>query len=258
MNELKLDRRTCCLSPNGLEDVCGRRNCTLPCKDPIPSIPELENDPAKSHFSRDKAFFIETSGSGDLSFRQACAVESLALHNPNLTVYVLFVNVKINNSVNTLNILKEEYENIRLISINLDDYMAGTPLEHWYHCINWKKGPYHVNNLSNGLRLLTLTKYGGYYFDLDFVFVRPVTGYRNFVAAQDNYDVNNGAIHSELRNPLMELAIKDFVNNFRLNKIDFLYDRDMNYFCFNSIQPMGMGTQRTFFDFTRIEELVQR
>jgi lactosylceramide 4-alpha-galactosyltransferase len=60
-------------------------------------------------------FFIETSGSGDLSFRQACAVESLALHNPNLTVYVLFVNVKINSSVSTLNVLKKEYENIRLI-----------------------------------------------------------------------------------------------------------------------------------------------
>ena len=60
-------------------------------------------------------FFIETSGSGDLSFRQACAVESLAFHNPNLTVYVLFVNVKINSSVSTLNVLKKEYENIRLI-----------------------------------------------------------------------------------------------------------------------------------------------
>ena len=215
MNELKLDRRTCCLSPNGLEDVCGRRNCTLPCTHPNPSIPELENDPAESHFSRDKAFFIETSGSGDLSFRQACAVESLALHNPNLTVYVLFVNVKINNSVNTLNILKEEYENIRLISINLDDYMAGTPLEHWYHCTDWKKGSFHVNNLSNGLRLLTLIKYGGYYFDLDIIFVRPVTYYRNFVAAQDVNDVNNDAIHADLDNPVMDLAIKDFVVNFR-------------------------------------------
>jgi hypothetical protein len=79
LNELKLDRRTCCLSPNGLEDVCGRRNCTLPCTNPNPFIPELKKDPAESHFSRDRdrAFFIETSGSGDLSFRQAYAVESL-------------------------------------------------------------------------------------------------------------------------------------------------------------------------------------
>ena len=59
LNELKLDRRTCCLSPNGLEDVCGRRNCTLPCTNPNPFIPELKKDPAESHFSRDRdrAFF---------------------------------------------------------------------------------------------------------------------------------------------------------------------------------------------------------
>jgi lactosylceramide 4-alpha-galactosyltransferase len=38
------------------------------------------------------AFFIETSGSGGLNIRQACAVvESLAFHNPNLTVNVLFM-----------------------------------------------------------------------------------------------------------------------------------------------------------------------
>jgi lactosylceramide 4-alpha-galactosyltransferase len=189
------------------------------CTDPEPSIPELEIDPANSHFSRDEkdsAFFIETSGSGSLSFRQSCAVESLAFHNPNLTVYVLFVNVQINSSVITLQKLRGKYGNIRLISINLDDYMAGTALEHWYHCIHWKKGPYHVNNLSNGLRLLTLAKYGGYYFDLDFVFVRSlIKYYRNFVAAQDNYDVNNGVIHAELKSPIIELAMTNFVDNFR-------------------------------------------
>jgi lactosylceramide 4-alpha-galactosyltransferase len=37
------------------------------------------------------AFFIETSGSGGLNIHQACAAESLAFHNPNLTVNVLFM-----------------------------------------------------------------------------------------------------------------------------------------------------------------------
>jgi lactosylceramide 4-alpha-galactosyltransferase len=70
--------------------------------------------------------------------------------------------------------------------------------------------------LSNGLRLLTLAKYGGYYFDLDFVFVRSlIKYYRNFVAAQDNYDVNNGVIHAELKSPIIELAMTNFVDNFR-------------------------------------------
>jgi lactosylceramide 4-alpha-galactosyltransferase len=124
----------------------------LTCTEPEPSIPELDSDPA--NFNRDRAFFIETSGSGGLSVRQACAVESLALHNPNLTVYVLFVNVKINTSLDTVQELEKKYNNVHLISINLDDYMAGTALEHWYHCSDWRNG-FYVNNLSNGLRLLT-------------------------------------------------------------------------------------------------------
>jgi lactosylceramide 4-alpha-galactosyltransferase len=207
-----VDRATCCLSANQQEDICGRKNCTFTCTEPEPSIPELESDPA--NFNSNRAFFIETSGSGGLSVRQACAVESLALHNPNLTVYVLFVNVKINTSLDTVQELEKKYNNVHLISINLDDYMAGTALEHWYHCSDWRNG-FYVNNLSNGLRLLTLSKYGGYYFDLDIISVRPVTYYRNFVAAQDHNDVNNDVIHADLNNPVIQLAIKDFIINFK-------------------------------------------
>uniref|UniRef100_A0A0P6GQZ1 Lactosylceramide n=1 Tax=Daphnia magna TaxID=35525 RepID=A0A0P6GQZ1_9CRUS len=195
-------------------DICGRTNCTLPCPKPKPSV--FDDHPTESIVDHNQnAFFIETSGSGLLTIRQACAVESLALHNPNLTVNVLFVDVPINTSVVVLQQLKEKYSNIQLVSIDLDDYLAGTVLEHWYHCTDWKKGSYHVNNLSNGLRLLTLHKYGGYYFDLDIIFVRPVTFYRNFVAAEDATRLNNDVIHVDVKNPFSEMAIQDFVANFR-------------------------------------------
>lgn len=142
-------------------------------------------------------------------------MESLALHNANLTISVLFVDVPINISIVVLQQLKEKYNNIQLVSIDLDDYLVGTVLEHWYHCTDWKKGSYHANNLSNGLRLLTLEKYGGYYFDLDIISVRPVTYYRNFVALQDAAGLNNDVIHADLKNPFIEMAIQDFVANFQ-------------------------------------------
>jgi lactosylceramide 4-alpha-galactosyltransferase len=69
--------------------------------------------------------------------------------------------------------------------------------------------------LSNALRLLTVYKYGGYYFDLDIISVRPVTYYRNFIAAVDREIVNNNAIHADQKHPFIEMAIKDFVTNFR-------------------------------------------
>ncbi len=180
--------------------------------------PEFENDSTNSHFSQDidKAFFIESSGNCALSYRQACAVESLALHNPNLTVNVLFTNADINAGLDNIpQKLVENYVNIQLISINVDEYMAGTLMEHWYQCTNWRSGSYHVNNLSNALRLLTVYKFGGYYFDLDIISVRPVTSYRNFVAAVDPEIVNNNVIHADAKHAFIELAIYDFVTNFR-------------------------------------------
>jgi lactosylceramide 4-alpha-galactosyltransferase len=58
---------------------------------------------------------------------------------------------RINTSLVTLKKLKEKYDNIYLISFNLDDYMAGSPLEYWYHCNGWRDGPFHVSHLSEGL-----------------------------------------------------------------------------------------------------------
>ena len=123
--------------------------------------------------------------------------------------------MKTNSSLATLQKLVEKYTNVQLVSLNVDEYMAGTLMEHWYHCTDWRKGSYHVNNLSNALRLLTVYKYGGYYFDLDIISMHPVTYYRNFVAAESDKTVNNDVIHADLKHPYIELAIKDFVINFR-------------------------------------------
>jgi lactosylceramide 4-alpha-galactosyltransferase len=88
-----IDQATCCLSLHKPEDICGRKNCAAPCLKTESSIIELDSDLKNYNISQnDKVFpfFIETSGSGTLSFRQACSVESLAFHNKNLKVNLLF------------------------------------------------------------------------------------------------------------------------------------------------------------------------
>lgn len=213
----RFDRGTCCVSVDRPEDICGRPNCTSSCLEKDRVTAALENDQVKfCSDEKGKAFFLETSGTGSLNFRQACSVESLALHNPNLTVNVLFLDAPIMSSATALSKLKEKYSNIRLVSIRLDEYVAGTPLEHWYHCTKWRKGPYHVSHLSDGLRFMTLQKYGGYYFDLDVIVVQPVTYYRNFVgAAADGEYVASGVIHADRGNEVINLAVKEFVSNYR-------------------------------------------
>ncbi|XP_057365427.1 lactosylceramide 4-alpha-galactosyltransferase-like [Daphnia carinata] len=163
----------------------------------------------------DKAFFWETGGSETLNIRQACAVESLALHNPNITAYMLFSQGRVNSDSITLRTLTENYRNIRLIGINMDHYLAGSPLEHWYKFTDWRKGPYNISHFSDGLRFATLSKYGGYYFDLDIIHVRPVTYYRNFIATEDGLSASAGAIHADYGHPTMQMAINDFSVNYR-------------------------------------------
>ncbi|KAK4030105.1 hypothetical protein OUZ56_023062 [Daphnia magna] len=163
----------------------------------------------------DKAFFLETGGSETLNIRQACAVESLALHNPNVTAYVFFGQERVNSSSITLKTLTENYKNIQVIGLNMDNYLAGSPLEHWYKFTDWRKGPYHVAHFSDGLRLLTLSRYGGYYFDLDIIHVRPVTYYRNFIGTEDGGTASNSAIHADYGYPVIQMAINDFPANYR-------------------------------------------
>ncbi|XP_057368458.1 lactosylceramide 4-alpha-galactosyltransferase-like [Daphnia carinata] len=265
---VQVDRRTCCLPPGA--DVCVKTNCTLACPQPKSLI--FYSHPTESIINQNQnAFFIETSGSGLLTIRQACAVESLALHNPNLTVNVLFMDVPINTSVVVLQQLKDKYNNIQLASVNVDIYLAGTALERWYHCTNWKKGSFHVNNLSNGLRLLTLQKYGGYYFDLDIISVRPVTFYRNFVAVQDATSLNNDVIHADKEHPFIEMAIQDFIVNFNpeiwghngpslitrvlrkwcnvtdIESMDYVTCRGFNILPTTSFHPVHYGRMKTLF-----------
>ncbi len=67
-----------------------------------------------------------------------------------------------------------EYGNVHVQHIQLADYFLGSRLEQWYFCGDWRTGPFAWSHLSDALRFLTLAKYGGYYFDTDFVILDSV------------------------------------------------------------------------------------
>ena len=85
-------------------------------------------DPAE-----DKAFFLETSGSAQLNVRQACAVESLARHNPDLSVHLLMTGHSPldGNQTDYVKMLGRSYRNVRVAHFELGAFLAGSPLEHW-------------------------------------------------------------------------------------------------------------------------------
>ena len=195
------ERSSCCRS---LDDVCGR---------PTLSIHETDEN---------SAFLHETSGANALNTRQACAVESLALLNPDLTVHLLMTS-EVDSNAPSMKALVE-YNNIRIRRIDLGDYFSGTPLEQWYFCTTWNYGPYAVSHLSDALRFLTLYKHGGYYFDLDIVHLKPVTSlYRNFIVADVGLEyLAAGAFHVDRKHPVIRMAVEEFRNTY--SKHDWGYN----------------------------------
>lgn len=204
----KINRTTCCL-PEQSVDICNRFGCNAKCPPPITlDIPEIKNSISSLH--EEKAFFIEKYDNV-LDIRQACSVESLAYHNPNLTIYVLFINQEINIRAKTIQTLVKSYNNIQFIKLDLEDFLAGTPLERWYHCTDRKNGPFDVSQLSNVLQFIPSYKYGGYYFGFDVIQTRPVIYYRNFVAAQDENTLGNCAFHVNREHPVIKMVVDEFL-----------------------------------------------
>ncbi|XP_057367603.1 lactosylceramide 4-alpha-galactosyltransferase-like [Daphnia carinata] len=201
------DRGRCCVSIHHTLDVCGRSECLWQC-------PQFEDEfisPSKNH---ENAFFHETSGARALDIRQACAVESAALSNPNLTIYLLMTTGDIDWNSTTMKTLKS-YDNVHVHSINLGEYFSHTPFEEWYFCSTWNYGSHAISHLSDALRFLTLYKYGGYYFDLDVIMLQSVMQYHNFIGAENEENLAAGALHVEYLHPVIRAAVEEFRNTYR-------------------------------------------
>ena len=95
-------------------------------------------------------WFVETSGRGELTPRELCAVESAAFHHPNITVYMLFTSPLINR--NQVKEMMSMYSNLQPRYLNLDSLFSGSPLAQL-----WLSGQVHsskwpVSHLSDLVR----------------------------------------------------------------------------------------------------------
>ena len=211
----RAERTKCCIrNPSEMDvDMCGRDHCLWPCPFRNVTMPNYDHLMANGN---DKAFFIETGGRSTLKYRQACAIESLARLNPNTSVHLLMTSQQIDyNSPILKSLLANFPSNFQVTSINVGDYITGTPLERWYFCTNWNYGPYPVTHFSDALRFLTIYKFGGYYFDLDVIQLRPLNSLRNFFVAEDRIKVASDVFHSDRGHLFMHLALEEFHTNYR-------------------------------------------
>lgn len=74
----------------------------------------------------------------------------------------------------------KSYPNIHFRNVNLYDFSVGTIAEKWIKKDLILSSEFHFTHLSDYLRLITLNKFGGIYFDTNFVFQKRFVGPPNF------------------------------------------------------------------------------
>ena len=169
-----------------------------------------------------RIFFHETSGRNDLDVRQTCAVESAALHNPQrpIHVFILATTGQINRATAWLQVLSR-YPNVDVFVVDDEEaYYRDTPLEQWYRQGEWRESYYQIVHKSDYMRMLTLSRGGGMYMDLDYVTLRPLEPYEslsNFflIESADMKLLSNSVVHLQRGHRLISAIIERLVKYYR-------------------------------------------
>ncbi|XP_067139851.1 lactosylceramide 4-alpha-galactosyltransferase-like [Centruroides vittatus] len=153
-------------------------------------------------------FFIETSGASSLNFRQVCAIESTARHNPSMSITVLLF---------TKHQVMNEFSNVQMRSTTFEEIFEGTPLEDWYFQRKWNNSVYKVYHLSDAVRYAVIWKHGGIYLDLDIIMLKSLPSFSNFVIKERANSICNGIFGMQRNHSLLYNCMKDFVKVYKSN-----------------------------------------
>jgi len=126
-------------------------------------------------------FFLEMSGRGHLTARQACSVESAARFSA-LPVKVLMFSDTLNLDANvTCHLYTELSHKVSFHSADLDMLFADTPLEDLHKSGAMTRSRYAATHMADALRLVIAYKYGGFYSDLDNIVIQPLNTFINVI-----------------------------------------------------------------------------
>lgn len=190
--------------------------------DKLPDISEVSPRKGKSIFFHETSCKSLEKGKITITSRQACAVESAAIMNPNLDVYLLYTSPGIikfggNESDLFLRALLN-YKNVKILHLDFEKYINNTPVENLWMSENIQSSSYSVSHASDILRYVTLWKYGGIYLDLDVVILKSLEDLpANFAGLQSLTDVAAGAMGfaaSGKGHEMAERCLLDLQKNF--------------------------------------------
>jgi len=176
-------------------------------------------------------FFTHTSKETTLTHIGSCAVSSAAKVNPDWQVTVL------SNGLANPKQRKRTAQSFglfpswsghnppRVVRFEYGRIFRDTPFESWYKQKQvWSRHGFTSENLSNALRLALLYKFGGAYFDLDIISVKPLPPSiwkrsagleREVPGSPDKARLNGAVILMDKHAPFLKEAMKDYVRNFK-------------------------------------------
>lgn len=166
--------------------------------------------------------FVETDESSvnvTMTARQACAIESAALANPNMNIYLFYSSAERFQALQKTPILKAvmTYPNVFINYIDVKEVSIGSPFEEFIKSGNMSKSNFKIEHTSDVLRLLVLWKYGGTYLDLDMIVRKSFDSVEpNFACLQNDHEVNGAILNFDMDNGrnLLDNFIQNLVNNF--------------------------------------------
>lgn len=174
-------------------------------------------------------FFIESSDTQKviLNARQACAVESAALTNPHLKVFVLIESHEKSRDLLVTDQVEAllSYQNVFIAHFNMYEMSVGSPLEEFIWSNKLSTSRHKTEHSSDVFRLLLLWKYGGTYLDFDMIVRSELDKFRSNYACPEsdiyvdgailNFDTKEGRNLTEvfIRNLLQHYDPKDYCGN---------------------------------------------
>ncbi|XP_034099363.2 lactosylceramide 4-alpha-galactosyltransferase-like [Drosophila albomicans] len=187
-----------------------------------------------------------------LTARQACAIESAALHNPHFQVFVLFespTHMPVGETFPLLDAIRS-YRNVHFRQLNIWSFAEGTPIEDWAKKAELLHSSFQSEYASDLLRFLTLYHFGGIYLSMDSIVLRSLENLTlNYVGAHDNQSLGNAVFSLKPRGSGHEFAklfLREFQKSYHAKSNEqTLINRTMQKICGTlSIKEMQKDAHR--------------
>lgn len=187
----------------------------------IDNILDMKNDfiPKGSIFFLDTTRMKNPNKIRDLTLRQACSIESAALTNKNVKVFVLLVSpYKTLDEVKYTPVMEAilSYKNVHVNSMNLIQFSAAALYDRFIANGTLFKSRFIKQHTSDFVRMLILVKYEGIYIDTDVIVRKNLKDLPSNFICRDHGYLNAAIIklQNHLGKKVGKLFIDDLIRNF--------------------------------------------